>query len=174
MVPGAWGSQISGHSMLEGGKVVIPTRRPPLPQEISLVLFLLGVGDPKAIVRSEGLCQWKLPVTPLEIEPATFRLVAQLPEPAAPPSAAIVRNKRVKNRDIFWKAWEDNEMETGCESLQLVFCLCGFNFIVCNVTLLHYKCTDNVVECWQWNYFHEQVIKYFPWNLVPDVKNVSL
>jgi hypothetical protein len=27
-------------------------------------------------VRPEGLCQWKLPVTPLGIEPATFRLVA--------------------------------------------------------------------------------------------------
>jgi len=49
---------------------------------------------------------------------APFKFVAQLPEPTAPPRAAIVRNKRVKKRDIFWKVWEDNEMETGCESLQ--------------------------------------------------------
>jgi len=30
----------------------------------------------------EGVCQWKIPVTPLEIKPATFWLVAQsLPQP---------------------------------------------------------------------------------------------
>jgi len=54
-VQGGLGSQISGH---EGGEVVSLTHRPPLPPGMFLVLiFTRGW---VVMVRSEGICHWKI------------------------------------------------------------------------------------------------------------------
>jgi hypothetical protein len=74
-VPGGWGSQISRQSALEGCQPYAPAAF--IPQEIFLVLISIrGWIDPRAIVRPKR-CQWKIPMTPLGIEPLTFRLVVQ-------------------------------------------------------------------------------------------------
>jgi len=62
-----WGRQ-SAH---EGGKVVSLTHLPTSPpRKYSRV-------NPRAIVRPEELCQWKMPITASGIEPAISRLVLQ-------------------------------------------------------------------------------------------------
>ena len=77
-VPAGWGSQIFRQPAHEGGKVVSLMHRPPLPpRSIVVLISVRGWVDRRAIVRSEGLCQWKIPTAPLGIETATFRLTAQ-------------------------------------------------------------------------------------------------
>jgi hypothetical protein len=77
-VPGGWGSQILRQLAYEGGKVVSPTHRPPLqPGNIPGTHSCYRLSRPQGHSRPEVLCQWRIPVTPLGIDPATFRFVAR-------------------------------------------------------------------------------------------------
>jgi len=62
----------------DGGKVVSLPHRPLYTHEILLVLISVrGWVDPRIIVRSEGVCHWKIPMIPSGIEPATLRFVSR-------------------------------------------------------------------------------------------------
>ena len=114
-VPVGWDSQTSRPASYKGGKFVRPTHRSSFPQEIFLVLtYFRGWVDPRATVRPEGLCQWKISVTLSRIR--DIHTCRAVPEPTAPPHDLfcyvlwIIQNcvyySRGKTQPNFKSLWE--------------------------------------------------------------------
>ena len=102
-------------SVLRTGRLLLP------PKKYSWFLVLISVRgwfNPRAIVRPEGLLQWKIPRMPSEIKPATFWLVAQ-----------CLNRLCHRNYAVLWMCWgwpgsEDHACTWCCAWIQAQSCCC--------------------------------------------------
>jgi len=141
MVPGSYGSQISWHRHRMLLRSALRTGRLYLQEMLLVLIYVKRLSRPEdrsAIGRI--LCQWKIPLTPAGIEPATFRFVAQHLNHCATAVRLLVHciflyglfwrlcrirkqeKKRLKfNINIFWI------VDADCKCKTFVFCSYSFH-----------------------------------------------
>jgi len=134
-------------------------------QKIPLVLISVrGWVDPRAIVRSEEFCQWKIPVTPSGIEPATFRFVAQhLNHCATAVHTVYLRKFTIISRWIPLRM--ENASNENCRENTHI--LCSISFFPEN----------RVVDDVMWKIWYSQTghtWRYCAWALVAEYLRLSV
>jgi len=98
------------------------------PRKYSWYSFLLEAeSTPGLIVWPEGLCQWKFPMTPSGIEPATFRLVAPWLNQLRHPVPSHKKSVSYKNEmaAVLWSGFRYTKHNFWCQPVSLVchYCL---------------------------------------------------
>jgi len=90
-VPGGWGSQISRQSAHGFGKVVSPTHRPPLPQEIFLVLISVREWVNLQGHSAVGRIMWmKISNDTIGNRTRDLPTCSAVPQPTRPPRAPFI------------------------------------------------------------------------------------
>jgi hypothetical protein len=93
-VPQGWGSQISRQSAHKGGKFVSRTHRPPLPQEIFLVLISVrGLSQPQSHSVTERIMSMIKSIDNVGNQTRDFPACSAVPQPTAPPRAPTLIGK---------------------------------------------------------------------------------
>ena len=114
----------SRQSAHEGGKVVSTRHRPPLPQEISLVLISVrGWVDPRTTVGTEKLSQWKIPMIPIGNQTRDLPTCSAVPQPSAPPCTPYKRINSILAKS--YKSWEIPWVEILRDFLRFFFSYVG-------------------------------------------------
>ena len=109
-------ARISRESAHKGGKVVSPKHRPPLSQEIPLVLVSVsGWVDPSSTEGLEGISQWLIPKAPSGIDPATFQLVEQCLNHRVPPFVECSS----RNERRGWRVSDKSVKNVKCQVIHL-------------------------------------------------------